>query len=107
MADTSVEVSWDCERCENDFLNYEVYLSTTGNVFDEYDTETNISKDAKMITKITDIWQRKCRIKGLTPNTTYYAGVVVCANGAKKGYGSDSFTTKIVTTAEVNLGGGS
>ena len=107
VADTSVEVSWDCEHCENDFLNYRVYLSTTGSVFDEYDTETNISKDAKMVIKITDIWQRKCRIKGFAPNTTYYVGVVACANGAKKGYDSDSFTTKEVTTAEVDLGEGS
>lgn len=106
ISDDSVELSWDCENHENDFLNYRVYLSTSGNVFDEYNTETNISAEAKMVIKITDIWQKKCRIKGLTPNTKYFAGVVVTANGAKKGYDSDSFITKEVTTAEVDLGEG-
>lgn len=106
VSDNSVELSWDCENHENDFLSYRVYLSTEGEVFDEYSTETNLSEHARMVVKITDIWQKKCRIKGLTPNTTYYVGVVVTANGAKKGYASDSFTTKEVTTAEVDLGEG-
>ena len=101
VGDTYAEFSWEADSHRIDFRSYQVYLSSEGEVFDEYENKVNSS--AKLVVTIKDVWQKKCRIKGLVPKTKYYAGVIIETSEGKKGYDSDTFETHEITTAEASL----
>lgn len=91
-----VEVSWNPKFHTTNFQSYKVYCSSDGDVFDNYkfQDKAKVSSTAVLIAHIKNIWQRNCRIKGLNPETQYSVGVVVTANGGRKGYDLDTFTTE-------------
>lgn len=103
VGDTFVEVSWESNLHKIDFKCYKVYISSSGEIFDEY--EGKVSENATLVSEVKNIWHKKCRIKGLTPNTSYYVGVVVDTTNGKKGHDSDSFTTEEVVTTEAVVTG--
>lgn len=91
-----VELSWKAKRHTTDFSDYKIYISEDGAVFDEYQTtdREKISSKAVLAKTVKNIWQTKCRVTGLSPDTSYNVGIVVRANGGKCAYDSDSFTTE-------------
>ena len=69
VSDTTIELSWSVKLSR--FEKYEVYISEE-QIFDEYSINEPVSKDAKLVAKITNVHQNKCRIEGLVPNTVYH-----------------------------------
>ena len=87
-----VEISWLPKLHTTDFSSYQIFVAEGSDVFDMY-SENKILPKAELFAEIKDIWQVQCRVTGLKPETAYNVGVIVCANGGKKGYDSDKFET--------------
>ena len=89
-----VEVSWKPKYHTTDFNRYDVYVSDSGDVFDTYLVDKwRLGEGARRMYAIKDIWQLSCRVIGLEPETMYSIGVIVIANGNKKAYSQELFTT--------------
>ena len=69
VTDTTVELSWSVQLSR--FDKYEVYVSDE-QIYDEVAVTEQISPKAKLVAKITDVHQNKCRIEGLLPDTVYH-----------------------------------
>lgn len=69
VTDTTVELSWSVQLSR--FDKYEVYVSDE-QIYDEFAVTEQISPKAKLVAKITDVHQNKCRIEGLLPDTVYH-----------------------------------
>ena len=69
VTDTTVELSWSVQLSR--FDKYEVYVSDE-QIYDEFAIMEQISPKAKLVAKITDVHQNKCRIEGLLPDTVYH-----------------------------------
>lgn len=98
-----VELSWLPELHTTDFSRYEIYISSKQEVFDEYDTENLVRDTSIKALTLKDIHKTKCRLKGLTPETTYFVGVLVKANGGKVNFDMESFTTIADDATEVEV----
>lgn len=101
-----VEISWNPKFHTTNFQSYKVYCSSEGNVFDDYKLteQAKISSTAVLVAHIKNIWQRSCRVRGLNPETQYSIGVVVTANGGRKGYDLDTFTTEALVAEDDETG---
>lgn len=97
-----VELSWNPKNHLVNFQSYKIYCSNNGDVFDDYKTsnEAKITSNAVLVGHIKNIWQKSFRIRGLNPETQYSVGVIVTANGGRKGYDLDTFITEAVSTGE-------
>lgn len=97
-----VEISWSSKNHTTNFQSYKIYCSNDGDVFDDYRTtdEAKISSNAVLVGHIKNIWQTSFRIRGLNPNTQYSVGIIITANGGRKGYSFDSFTTEALVINE-------
>ena len=69
VTDTTVELSWSVQLSR--FDKYEVYVSDE-QIYDEFAITEQISPKAKLVAKITNVHQNKCRIEGLLPDTVYH-----------------------------------
>ena len=69
VADTAIELLWSVQLSR--FEKYEVYISEE-QILDEYSISEPVSKKAKLVAKILNVHQNKCRIEGLIPNTVYH-----------------------------------
>lgn len=69
VTDTTVELTWSVQLSR--FDKYEVYISDE-QIYDEYSISRDISPKAKLVAKILNVHQNKCRIEGLVPNTVYH-----------------------------------
>lgn len=67
--DTSIELVWSVQLSR--FEKYEVYISEE-QILDEYSIHEPVSPKAKLVAKILNVHQNKCRIEGLVPNTVYH-----------------------------------
>ena len=72
VSDTSIELSWSVQLSR--FEKYEVYISEE-QILDEYNIHEPVSSKAKLVAKILNVHQNKCRIEGLLPNTIYHMRV--------------------------------
>ena len=72
VTDTTVELTWSVHLSR--FEKYEVYISEE-QIYDEYSISKPVSDSAKLVAKILDVHQNKCRIEGLVPNTVYHVMV--------------------------------
>lgn len=72
VTDTTVELQWAVQLSR--FEKYEVYISEE-QIYDEYSIGNPISLEAKLVAKILNVHQNKCRIEGLLPNTVYHVMV--------------------------------
>ena len=97
-----VEISWNPKYHTTNFQSYKVYCSNDGDVFDDYKTtnQAKISSTAVLVGHIKNIWQKSYRIRGLNPETQYSVGVIVTANGGRKGYDLDTFTTEALVSED-------
>lgn len=73
------------------FYKYHVYVSEYP-IYDEFEDITD--SRAKLYMEVTDIHRTKCRVKGLTENTTYYVLVVSEDRNQLKGYSETSILTQ-------------
>ena len=87
ITDTSIELAWSVKMSR--FKKYEVYVSDE-QIFDEYSVSQHISPTAKLVAKILDVHQNRCRIEGLLPNTVYH--VMVSATDKSSLVGRDEIT---------------
>ena len=69
VTDTTIELVWSVQLSR--FEKYEVYISEE-QIYDEYSIGNPVSPDAKLVAKILNVHQNKCRIEGLLPNTVYH-----------------------------------
>lgn len=69
VTDTSIEIVWSVKLSR--FQKYEVYISEE-QIYDEFAITDKISPEAKLVAKILDVHQNKCRIEGLIPDTVYH-----------------------------------
>ena len=69
VTDTSIELSWSVQLSR--FEKYEVYISEE-QIYDEYSINEPVSNKAKLVAKLLNVHQNKCRIEGLLPNTVYH-----------------------------------
>ena len=69
VSDTTVELLWSVQLSH--FEKYEVYISEE-QIYDEYSINQPVSPKAKLVAKILNVHQNKCRIEGLIPNTVYH-----------------------------------
>lgn len=69
VTDTTIELSWSVKLSH--FEKYEVYISEE-QIYDEYSISNTVSSEAKLVAKILNVHQNKCRIEGLIPNTVYH-----------------------------------
>lgn len=69
VTDTTIELTWSVQLSR--FDKYEVYISEE-QIYDEYSISREVSPKAKLIAKILNVHQNKCRIEGLVPNTVYH-----------------------------------
>lgn len=90
-------ISWDCQVQR--FLRFDIYLSTEGPIFDDYQVSNKISEEAKLIATIRDAHQNKVRVSGLSEDSTYYVLVKVTDLSGLKGYSEITIHTD--TTEEV------
>jgi hypothetical protein len=90
LLSTTVELTWEVTISR--FLNYRVYLSTRP-ILDEYDLGEKISENAVLIATITNQLQKKCRIEGLDPLTTYYVLISATDRSSLTGYKEIQITT--------------
>lgn len=74
ITDTTIELAWSVKMRR--FQKYEVYISDEP-IYDEYLLGQKVSPKAKLVAKISDVHQNKCRIEGLIPNTIYHIMVSV------------------------------
>lgn len=74
VSDTTIELSWSVQLSR--FDKYEVYISEE-QIYDEYSISESVSPEAKLVAKILNVHQNKCRIEGLVPNTVYHVMVSV------------------------------
>ena len=72
VSDTTIELMWSVQLSR--FEKYEVYISEE-QIYDEYSIGNSISPEAKLVAKILNVHQNKCRIEGLQPNTVYHVMV--------------------------------
>lgn len=83
ITDTTVELSWNA-RMER-FHSFNVYISSNP-IVDIYSLKSKISDDSMKVATITDSHQNRCRIEGLTPNTSYYVAVSAVEMSGITGY---------------------
>ena len=69
VTDTTIELSWSVQLSR--FSKYEVYISEE-QIYDEYSINEPVSKKAKLVAKLLNVHQNKCRIEGLLPNSVYH-----------------------------------
>ena len=69
VTDTTIELMWSVQLSR--FEKYEVYISEE-QIYDEYSINSPVSSEAKLVAKILNVHQNKCRIEGLLPNTVYH-----------------------------------
>ena len=69
VSDTTIELSWSVQLSR--FAKYEVYISEE-QIYDEYSISQQVSPKAKLVAKILNVHQNKCRIEGLLPNSVYH-----------------------------------
>ena len=69
VTDTTIELVWSVQLSR--FEKYEVYISEE-QIYDEYSIGNPVSSEAKLVAKILNVHQNKCRIEGLLPNTVYH-----------------------------------
>ena len=69
VTDNTIELVWNVQLSR--FEKYEVYISEE-QIYDEYSIGNQISPEAKLVAKILNVHQNKCRIEGLIPNTVYH-----------------------------------
>ena len=74
VTDSAIEVVWSVSLSR--FQKYEVYVSDEP-IYDEYSIGQSVSPKAKLVAKILNVHQNKCRIEGLLPNTIYHIMVAV------------------------------
>ena len=72
VTDTTIELMWSVQLSR--FEKYEVYISEE-QIYDEYSISNTVSPEAKLVAKILNVHQNKCRIEGLIPNTVYHVMV--------------------------------
>ena len=89
IEEKSVDIEWKSNIKR--FANCKVYISQSS-IVDLY-VDPPISKDLKPLITITDIHRNKCRIEGLSPNTTYFVAVSVQDRNGLVGYATKEFTT--------------
>lgn len=69
VTDTAIELVWSVHLSR--FAKYEVYISDK-QIYDEFAVSGQIDPDAKLVARILDVHQNKCRIEGLVPDTVYH-----------------------------------
>lgn len=69
VTDTTIELLWYVQLSR--FQKYEVYISEE-QIYDEYSISQPVSPKAKLVAKIVNAHQNKCRIEGLSPDTVYH-----------------------------------
>ena len=74
ITDTAIELEWSVQVSR--FQKYEVYISDK-QIYDEYSISQAVSPEAKLVAKILNVHQNKCRVEGLLPNTIYHIMVSV------------------------------
>lgn len=74
VTDTTISLVWSVKLSR--FQKYEVYISTE-QIYDEFAITGQISPNAKLLAKILNVHQNKCRIEGLLPDTVYHIMVSV------------------------------
>lgn len=74
VTDTTIELVWSVQVSR--FEKYEVYVSEE-QIYDEYSVSRTVSPKAKLVAKILNVHQNKCRIEGLLPDTVYHVMVSV------------------------------
>lgn len=72
VTDTTIELMWLVNLSR--FEKYEVYISEE-QIYDEFSIHEPVSSKAKLVAKILNVHQNKCRIEGLVPNTVYHVMV--------------------------------
>lgn len=72
VTDTTIELVWSVKLSR--FREYRVYISDE-QIFDDFAVGDKLSPTAKLVAKITDVHQNKCRIEGLLPDTVYHVMV--------------------------------
>lgn len=72
VSETTIELLWSVQLSR--FEKYEVYISEE-QIYDEYSIGQSVSPEAKLVAKILNVHQNKCRIEGLLPNTVYHVMV--------------------------------
>ena len=90
VAETFVEIMWRVKLKR--FMQYKVYVSEEP-IVDLYNTENNISSDAKLVATINNVHQNRCRIEGLKPDTLYYVAVSASEMSSLTGYREIYFNT--------------
>lgn len=74
VTETTIELLWNVKVSK--FSKYEVFISEEP-IYDEYALKGAMSSKAKLVAKIVDVHQNKCRIEGLLPDTVYHIMVSV------------------------------
>lgn len=69
VTDSTISLAWSVNLSR--FSHYEVYISTE-QIYDEYAVKDKVSPEAKLVAKIVDVHQNRCRIEGLLPDTVYH-----------------------------------
>ena len=72
VTDTTIELVWSVSLSH--FQKYEVYISEE-QIYDEFSLSQSVSPKAKLVAKILNVHQNKCRIEGLVPDTVYHVMV--------------------------------
>ena len=80
----SVDLSW--EHIVVNFAEFRVYLMEGTPVYDPYNLEEPINKDAQLIFKVKEDIHSSCRISDLKENTLYYVCLVYYDKCGLKGY---------------------